>query len=266
MKRVLKRNQFILTAMAIMLAIVGYLNFTKEDNGDSKGVIEEIDENMLLEENNAIKDTIDEESTDSTANEKNIASSEGEAQNDSEKAKENEGKEPIDKDNESEGKESLKKENETDIDKDIDNAVNTSADAKENVGEVVMVDNIISVDAIFDAKLTREQQRAKNKSELLGIVDDKASTQDMKDKALNEIISITAISEKELAAESLLEAKGYNNSIVSVANNGADVVIDVDEITNEDATVIMDVVNRKTGIDKTNIVISPVTSSVQEPQ
>ena len=72
---------------------------------------------------------------------------------------------------------------------------------------------------------------------------------------------MTSIAEKELSAETLLAAKGFENCIVSVSEDSTDVIVDVESISNEDATVIMDAVKRKTGTQSSKIVITPVNSA-----
>lgn len=257
MKKAVGRNQFVLTAMAILLAIVGYLNFTgdkenKESKSDNNITYNSTDNN---EEERDVIQSVMAENMDADID----ATNDDDVTDDSNVKNDNDTEETMNDENTDRGSTDIENADEDNEGKD------ESADAdkvmKNNVGEVVMVNNFIPTDAIYNAKLQREQSRAKNKADLLSIVDDEKTSQDMKDKALNEILSITANAEKELAAESLLAAKGYDNAIVSIAGKGADVIVDVDSITSEDATVIMDVVKRKTGVEGSNIVISPVTSA-----
>lgn len=260
MKKAVGRNQFVLTAMAILLAIVGYLNFTgdkenKESKSDNNITYNSTDNN---EEERDVIQSVMAENMDADID----ATNDDDVTDDSNVKNDNDTEETMNDENTDRGSTDIEN---ADEDNEGNEGNDESADAdkvmKNNVGEVVMVNNFISTDAIYNAKLQREQSRAKNKADLLNIVDDEKTSQDMKDKALNEILSITANAEKELAAESLLAAKGYDNAIVSIAGKGADVIVDVDSITSEDATVIMDVVKRKTGVEGSNIVISPVTSA-----
>lgn len=258
MKKAVGRNQFVLTAMAILLAIVGYLNFTgdkenKESKSDNNITYNSTDNN---EEERDVIQSVMAENMDADIDGTNDAD---DFTDDSNDKNDNVAKETVDDENTDGENNDIENADEDNAGK--DESVDADKVMKNNVGEVVMVNNFISTDAIYNAKLQREQSRAKNKADLLNIVDDEKTSQDMKDKALNEILSITANAEKELAAESLLAAKGYDNAIVSIAGKGADVIVDVDSITSEDATVIMDVVKRKTGVEGSNIVISPVTSA-----
>ena len=78
--------------------------------------------------------------------------------------------------------------------------------------------------------------------------------------AVNKIIELTANSERENAAEMMLEAKGFTNCIVSIVDDKVDVVVDTDTITEEQVAQVVDVVNRKTGISNEKIVVTPVNS------
>ncbi len=59
----------------------------------------------------------------------------------------------------------------------------------------------------------------------------------------------------------MLEAKGFKNSVVSITDDKADVVIGMAEISDSQRAQIEDIVKRKTNIAGENIVITPMTQS-----
>lgn len=253
MKKIIQKNQVILTALAIMIAVAGYLNYTNEDSAStvSKESTDKKDDSVMYEISD--EDILNENEIAKTA--KQNKKDENTTKKDDEDTKDGEEK----KDDESK---------EDDVAK-IDDGSNDKTDEKDvltskNVGEAILVNNTISLDAIYTAKLNREQERAKNKEMLLSVVDDNNASEKMKDEALNKILQITTIAEKELAAETLLAAKGYDNTVVSISDESTDVIVDVPTITSEDATVIMDAVMRKTGTVSSKIVITPVTTKEAE--
>ena len=78
MKKVIKRNQVIITSLAILIAVLGYLNFAdvdlgfrdKEASADSSSILDQVDydisdESALVEENsqNSLSDTADDTDT-----------------------------------------------------------------------------------------------------------------------------------------------------------------------------------------------------------
>ena len=133
--------------------------------------------------------------------------------------------------------------------------------SKENAGEAVMVSNQVADNYFEEAKLAREQTRAKNKETLTGIVNNKNATAEQKDEAVKEIMRLTTASEKETAVETLLEAKGFPNAVVTIQNDSVDVVVDGEKLTEQQIAQIEDIVKRKAACSPDKIVISPVGKS-----
>ena len=123
-----------------------------------------------------------------------------------------------------------------------------------------MVNSNTSMNYFYNAKLNREQTRAKNKEELIEVVENTSLSDNKKEQAVNKIIELTANSERENAAEMMLQARGFENCVVSVVDGKADVIVDTNTITDEEVAQIVDIVNRKTGIANRNIVITPVNA------
>ena len=72
------------------------------------------------------------------------------------------------------------------------------------------------------------------------------------------MVAMTDIAEKEAAAETMLASKGFRDSVVSISEDSADVVVNAAELTEANRAQIEDIVTRKTGVSATNIVITPV--------
>jgi len=222
MKAIFKKNQIIITALAIMIMIAGYLNFAGNGDSDNEGDALEAGTN---------------ESTYSDAGEENIL-----AEFDDSVMTDN--YEPI----------SL-----TDTgdiyspDEGMEEAVDNS-----NTGEAILVSTVISDGYFASAKLTREQVRAKNKELLMSIIESADVTDEQKNEALNSIIEMTETSELENATELLLEAKGFDGVVVSIVDDSVDVVVNCDSITEQQIAQIEDIVTRKAGVDADCIVISAV--------
>ena len=71
---------------------------------------------------------------------------------------------------------------------------------------------------------------------------------------------LTDIAEREAAAELLLESKGFADSVVSLTDGTADVVICQSEISEAERAQIEDIVKRKTGVSGSAIIISPMSA------
>ena len=60
------------------------------------------------------------------------------------------------------------------------------------------------------------------------------------------MIELTDVAEKETAAEILLEAKGFEDVVVSITDDMVDVVVNTAELTEAQRAQIEDIVVRKT--------------------
>lgn len=126
-------------------------------------------------------------------------------------------------------------------------------------GEAVLTNGSVS-SVVSQAKVSREQVRSKNKETLQNIIDNKKLSAEEKEKAVNQMVQMTETAEKESAAESLLAAKGFHNSVVSITDDQADVIVGASELSDANRAQIEDIVTRKTGVAAQNIVINPVNA------
>ena len=209
MKKILKKNQVIITSLAVLIAVAGYLNFADVDLGfkdqaastDGSSILEDVDydltdETALLDENGADSSLSDvQDQTTSTPGE----------------------------------------------------AVLTAAS-----------------DFAAQAKLSREQIRSQNKADLQAIINNQELGDDQKQEAVSTMVSMADLTEKESAAELLLEAKGFENVIVNLTGETADIVVPEADLSDAKRAQIEDIVKRKTGIAPENIVITPLNESMED--
>lgn len=129
-------------------------------------------------------------------------------------------------------------------------------------GSVVLTSGTgVSSGIISQAKLNREQIRAKNKESLMDIINNVALTETSKAEAVAKLSQITDNSEKEIAAELLLEAKGFEDVVVSMLDGNVDVVVNKTTLTDYEKAQIEDVVKRKTGVTTDKITINVCNNS-----
>ena len=121
-------------------------------------------------------------------------------------------------------------------------------------GEAVFT-STANVTSMSGAKLMKEQTRAKNKETLLDIINSTSVSEAQKQSAIEGMIQLTDIAEKETAAEILLEAKGFEDVVVSISETGVDVVVSAETLTDAQCAQIEDIVTRKTGTAPENIII-----------
>ena len=274
MKKLWKRNQIMITALALMIAIAGYLNFmgkkvdeenlfttsaqfeeasgvTTEDGTDMAAVTDITDESLALlpeQENGAIDESAAMTDIDSMDSEDEMVYSDYLDENQAENVSAAADDAALD---------------ETAMAGTDENAASgevaqvTEDFTGETPGEAVFTSSQ-AISSIAGANLMKEQTRAKNKEALLNIINAENLPESAKQDAVNSMIELTDITQKECAAEFLLEAKGFADVVVSISGDVADVIVQADDLTEAQRAQIEDIVSRKTGITAENIIISPV--------
>lgn len=260
MKKIFKKNQIIITALAIMIIVAGYLNYTTRNTNDDievgEGEVLDYDShNETANDNIDDSDIVDliEEGTDiDDLSKEDLSTDELE-----------EIKDISDEDRVQEvsdtGEIVKKDEVETETTSgEVDDSDNDSDSKQTKPGEAVLVSTTTMPDYFINAKLSREQLRAKNKETLMEVIDNANVSGEDKSLATQEVIRLTAISEKENATESLLEAKGYSDAVINMSEESVEVIVNAESLSDKDIAQIEDIVKRKTGEDISKIVISPV--------
>ena len=88
------------------------------------------------------------------------------------------------------------------------------------------------------------------------IVNNTAIEESAKQQAIQSMVELTEIAEKENAAETLLMAKGFSDPVVSISSDKVDVVVNASSITDPQRAQIEDIVKRKTEVGADQIVIT----------
>ncbi|MDE6202877.1 MAG: SpoIIIAH-like family protein [Lachnospiraceae bacterium] len=245
MKNMVKKNQIMITALAIMIAVAGYLNFagsriteeeimtagsdtvvanqqgiteagedvaalfeiSDEDMEQAQyGEIESMDSDVVLQEENYLDETMEEVMAENTAQ---------------------------------------------DITPEAENQLSDG----ETPGEAVFTSSA-SLNTLSGARLLKEQTRARNKETLLEIINNVNIGEEQKQEAVDNMIAITDVAEKETAAEILLESKGFDDVVVSITDETVDVVVNAAELSEAQRAQIEDIIIRKTGAAPEAIIIS----------
>ncbi len=234
MKNMIKKNQMMITALAIMIAVAGYLNFagTKVTDEDLMSVSGEMGATGLTQE-----DAEEDYAALLDLSEEDIEQVSGDIES---------------------------------LDSDVTMAESGSVDeelaqalAEEQMDEVpgeAVFTSAETASALSGAKLEKEQTRVQNKETLLEIINNANISETQKQEAVSSMISMTDIAEKETAAEILLEAKGFDDAIVSIDGDSVDVVVNTAELSEAQRAQIEDIVIRKTGVSADAVVISTVNS------
>lgn len=213
MKTSFKKNQLIITALAVMIAVAGYLKYS-----DSM-----IDSEKLAAASASTDEVIVSDEIEMDISAEDIYASTG-------------------------------------ITEEI---VDETAEVSETEpGEAVFTSSdMTSGTFASEAKLSRDQTRAKNTESLLQIINSDVVSEAQKQAAIDQMLELTDVSERETGSETLLAAKGFEDVVVSISEGKVDVVINQSEISDVQRAQIEDVITRKTGLPPENIVITPMISN-----
>lgn len=206
MGRLFKKNQLIITALAALIAVAGYLNYADRAVNDD-------------------------------AKDKN-SSKEVSADNEQENVEKN--------------KEEVSNENTDDI-------ASTDVDVEGTPGEAIFVNASGTVDFIVEAKLSKEYNRVTAQDVLQSIINNKELTETEKQEAVNKMVEIVEISEREMAAENLIMAKGYSDVAVTMTDGYVDVIIVSDSLDFSARAQIEDIVKRKMQVEADKITINSIS-------
>lgn len=224
MKKLLKNNQVIITALAVLIAIAGYLNYAQKigaendyqavlgnDVTNEKQDLFDISEEDILAENQALLESINGEQGVLSGNEEDIESLDVDL-------------EPI---------------------------------GSDIPGDAVFTGGGMTVSSITEVKLKREQSKSLQKASLMEIINSTSVTEVQKQEAIDRLLDVSKAAEREAAAEMLLEAKGFSDVVVSINNESVDVVVNAGQLSDADRAQIEDIVKRKTETAASKIVITP---------
>jgi stage III sporulation protein AH len=202
MKRILRRNQLIITTLAALIAVAGYLNFTEKND---------------IARKDKLKDKpVAEAGVNANANES------------------------------------------TEQEKSTDDIESNDQDVQSTPGEAIFVNATGTIDFIVEAKLSKEYVRATNSENLNAIIANKDLSTEEKKAAVDKVAEIADISEKEIAAENLIMAKGFKDVVVTMTDGYVDVIIVSKEMDDTTRAQIEDIVKRKLEVSADKITINVI--------
>lgn len=205
MMKIFKKNQIIITSLAALIAVAGYLNHVESSQKDLSAVNSD-----QVETSDKEKESEKESQTEA------LASSDIES-------------------------------------KDID--------VTGEPGEAVFVNAVGTVDFIVEAKLLREQTRASSKTMLMEIVNNTNLTDAEKKTAVDKIASLADIAEREVASENLISARGYENVVVTITDDAADVMLVSNTLSDTERAQIEEIVKTKAKVGADKITITAVKTN-----
>ena len=246
-KKIMKKNQVVILALALMLMTAGYLNYTNNHEnenlllaglGDAQLVSANVADgnapttNEVVESNSEATDSNEQTQIESNENELNNVQG-------------------IDEQNALNGT-SEESANNVDANAPTTNQQNVNqADTTQETSTQTSND-----DYFTRSKLERETMYSQMLETYTGILENEKISSEQKDIAENEIKNINDTKNAIMVVENLFETKGFENAIVFVNNPSVNVVIKAKELTTEQVAQVQNIVQRELKTEIENIHIT----------
>ena len=229
MKQILKKNQIIISVIAIMLIAAGYMNYTSNEKqaletavltdsekyagiGDATLVSANVADNNDLVNNNEGQNITD----DSTKNEDEIKSNEQNTEN---------------------------KENDKNT---VQNEINTSTTVTENSGDQYFAELRLERDKMYSQMLESYQK----------ILSNSQIPETQKEISENEIKKINDTRNAIMIAENLIKNKGFQDLIIFINGDSISIIVKAKELKEEQIAQIQNIISRELKGEIENIHIS----------
>ena len=218
---VLKRNQIIITALVVMIAIAGYLNYMDGRPPDNQGLTlnEQGEIAALIPDDDFFFVDIDFADIDFAEVGFGLTEDHNPA---------------------------------------IAVSAEVGVEAETEAGEAVFVTTTSEASFFVQARLNREQARSAEREILTELINNDNVEVEQRAQAADNMIDIQRRIERESAAESMIEAKGFAEVYVRIGENSVDVVVNKEVLTDAEVAQIEDIIKRKTGMQTNQIHISPM--------
>ena len=229
MKQILKKNQIIISVIAIMLIAAGYMNYTSNEKqaletavltdsekyagiGDATLVSANVADNNDLVNNNEGQNITD----DSTKNEDEIKSNEQNTEN---------------------------KENDKNT---VQNEINTSTTVTETSGDQYFAELRLERDKMYSQMLESYQK----------ILSNSQISETQKEISENEIKKINDTRNAIMIAENLIKNKGFQDLIIFINGDSISIIVKAKELKEEQIAQIQNIISRELKGEIENIHIS----------
>ena len=214
-----RKNQIVVTTLVVMIAVAGYLNFSQTQEVQSTAA-----ETTAEKDDGYSYEALIDDSADITVLADDVEEKDETAQS-------------------------------TTLDPLTAEANYTSPD--DDTGAAIFVNATEDTSTYFvQAKLDREQSRAKQKDMLTEMINNEKLDNNQKADFAAGMLELQQRIEKETAAETMIKAKGFNEAYVRIDDETVDVVVSSESLSDAQLAQIEDIVKRKTGVSADKIRIS----------
>ncbi len=235
-KKIVKKNQIVLLALALMLMTAGYLNYNNNHENEnfllaSLGDAQLVSTNVINEkeiQNQVINENISNEIINESENSENIIPE----------------------------NEIIEETSTNEINSDNTTQNNTNQEQINEENTVKEVSNNANDDYFTRSKLERETMYSQMLETYTGILENEKISSEQKDIAENEIKNINDTKNAIMIVENLLQTKDFENVIVFVNSPSVNVVIKGKDLTTEQIAQVQNIVQRELKTEIENIHIT----------
>ena len=240
-KKIMKKNQVVILALALMLMTAGYLNYTNNHENENLllaglGDAQLVSTNAIdasfntVDVNNENQKTEEVDSNEQTQNENtNMQTQETSANGQTQNENTNMQTQEVNT-----------------------NVQEESTNANTQEGST----NLSKDDYFTRSKLERETMYSQMLETYTGILENEKISSEQKDIAENEIKNINDTKNAIMIVENLFKTKGFENAIVFVNNPSVNVVIKAKELGTEQVAQVQNIVQRELKVEIENIHIT----------
>jgi len=150
---------------------------------------------------------------------------------------------------------------EFDFSHDFDSLADEFAMANNRIGEpgeAVFVSATPTTPFFVQARLEREQSRARQTDILMNMISEQTIDIEQRTIITDAMLEIQRRIERETATEAMLGARGFQEAYVRIADQYIDIVIARDALSDAELAQIEDAVRRNTGMSVNQIRVSPL--------
>jgi stage III sporulation protein AH len=140
----------------------------------------------------------------------------------------------------------------------VENESESASSSIEEQEDKVVVDTGSSNLYFIEARMNKERSRSEALETLQSVVDNANSPKESKIKAQAEAVEIAKAIEKEGIIESLIKAKGFEDSVVFIHNGNVNVVVQSEGLIPSQVAQIQDIILTHTGVATEKIKIVEV--------
>lgn len=232
MKQILKKNQIIISVIAIMLIAAGYMNYTSNEK--------QALETAVLTDSEKYAGIGDATLVSANVADNNDLVNNNEAQNITDESTKNEDKKDKIKSNE---QNTEIKENDENVAK---NEINTSTTVTENSGDQHFAELRLERDKMYSQMLESYQK----------ILSNNQISETQKEISENEIKKINDTRNAIMIAENLIKNKGFQDLIIFINGDSISIIVKAKELKEEQIAQIQNIISRELKGEIENIHIS----------